>query len=93
MIRDLLTRSADEAVPGSSTGLLTTDSVAVLATPLAVLGAVAGGVGAATAVGSLATAAVALKGDEEEPAPPPEDAFGEGGHISALLARRSGALR
>jgi hypothetical protein len=93
MTRSLLTSSADAAVPAAATGLLTNDSGVVLATPLAVIGAVAGGIAAATGVGSLATAGIAAvqKGDEEEPAPPPEDALGDGGHVSALLARRGAA--
>ena len=101
MIRRSLTAHADSLVPAARTGLLTTDGMAVLATPLITtltaaeaVGVVAGTVGAATAVGGLATAATALvaKGDEEEPSAPPTGAIGNGGHVSALLARRSGAL-
>lgn len=98
MIRQTLSVQADAVVPAARTGLLTTDSMAVLATPLIatiatveVAGAVAGTVGAATAVGGLATAATAVaKGDEEEPSAPPTGAIGHGGHVSALLAQRRG---
>jgi hypothetical protein len=98
MLRSSLSERADALVPATTTGLLTTDSMAVLATPLIatvatveVAGAVAGTVGAATAVGGLATAAVAVaKGDEEEPSAPPVDTAAPGGHVATLLAVRRG---
>jgi hypothetical protein len=98
MNRSSFSEYADQSVPAGSTGLLITEGIPLLATPLVALVAtaeVAGAVaGAATAVGGLAVAGVAAaKGDEEEPAAPPLDIRGAaGGHVLSLLAHRGNAL-
>lgn len=61
---------ADEHVPVDRTGLLAPSSL-VLATPLAALAVTGAAAGAAGGIAAGITIQQIVKGDDEEPAPPP----------------------
>ncbi len=80
---------ADEHVPAGLTGLLAPTAL-VLATPLAALAVTGAAAGAAGGIAAGITVQQIVKGDDEEPAPPPVPSFVPAHASSAtLLALRA----
>ena len=98
MLRDRLALAADAAVGPDLTGPCDPDGPlrAVLATPtVALVGVGVATVGVTVAGGGVAVGVtLGVKGDEEEPAPPPSAGLllRGGGDVRTLLDRRTDAL-